>query len=113
MGTGESQYPYILATKNRQAPQRKPAVIALFILPGTSTVSVLPPSGAIASLDFLPCPLFLHLLDFIHGILQSEMCVGVKRHADFAVPHEVLERFGVSLQGLASRRMPDRAMLLQ
>ena len=69
--------------------------------------------GTVASLDFLPCPLFLHLLDFIHGILQSEMCVGVKRHADFAVPHEVLERFGVSLQGLASRRMPDRAMLLQ
>ena len=53
------------------------------------------PMGTVASLDFLPCPLFLHLLDFIHGILQSEMCVGVKRHADFAVPHEVLERFGV------------------
>ena len=52
-------------------------------------LSLLPPEY------FLPRPFFLHFPKLFGRVLQSEMRIGVHRHANLTVPHQILERLRV------------------
>ena len=44
---------------------------------------------------FLPSPFFFHFPKLFGRVLQTEMRIGVHRHANLTVPHQILERLRV------------------
>ena len=45
-------------------------------------------------LDVIDDPL-LHLIQFLGGVVEAKVRVGVQRHPDVTVPHQILQRLGI------------------